>query len=771
MMKKILTNPLLLLLLLQLLPMVSTTDSPAFYYGGTLAESTSSFTVTGGSLTYESTGPFGTSNSAIKLTSGQYLSMEGSSAPISLPSNGNVAWSASAWVKCPIPDTYASVLEWGQVGDTQGGLSPNSAVITVTGANSKAFNKYTVSTIAGTAGLSGSTDGQRAASRFDSPHGVAVDSSNNIYVADRDNHIIRKITPDGDVSTFAGIADQSGSTDGLVAAARFKHPLGIAVDSSNNVYVTDTGNHIIRKITPSGDVSTFAGTAGETGSTDGLGAAAKFNSPHSIAVDSLKNVYVSEHGNHIIRKISSSGDVRTFAGTAGQFGSTDGTAAKFQHPTGIAVDSSNNVYVADLSNNVLRKISPSGYVSTLAGAVGQNGFSDGQGTAARFAYIHSVAVDSFDIIYVSDSFNHVIRSVNSDGLVTTFVGTASLSGSADGVGEAARFNTPLGVGMDSINNIYVGDSSNNVIRKISPFSFHLPVCDKTWHHVALSYSSSALKAYVDGELFKTILTTISLPSPASSKIRVGWNGNSNTPGSFFSGSLADFRIYSKSLTANEVLEFSQPSVADLSVSNIVRLTAPYVGARLHQFSCAAGSSGAVASQTVRKSAIDNSWSWYTAPFCTPCTRGSWAPQGATSCTPCPPGTYSLDGASACTLCPAGRFGNSAGLSTNLCSGLCPGCPAGTVNPPSLSCASGGSRSVPSNLGMRLLPAAHPLNTRKIDLIIAPEAECIKQRNVQSCSGQSNLLSVVMEDDITRYEIGYASALNMEPAEELMCAQR
>ncbi len=218
-----------------------------------------------------------------------------------------------------------------------------------------------VSTLAGSPGQIGSTSGTGGAARFDIPDGAAVDSAGNVYLADTFNDTIRKITPSGVVTTLAGAAGQTGSSDGTGTAARFFWPTGVAVDSAGDVYVADQGNDEIRKITPSGVVTTLAGTAGQQGSSNGTGTAARFYYPQGLAVDAAGNVYVSDQDNDEIRKITPSGVVTTLAGSAGQTGSSDGTgsAARFNNPKGVAVDGAGNVYVADLNNQDVRKISPS----------------------------------------------------------------------------------------------------------------------------------------------------------------------------------------------------------------------------------------------------------------------------------------------------------------------------------------------------------------------------------------------------------------------------
>jgi streptogramin lyase len=264
-----------------------------------------------------------------------------------------------------------------------------------------------VTTLAGTPGATGSTDGTGAAALFDLPHAVAVDSSGNVYVADTGNSTIRKITPAGVVTTFAGTARQSGSADGTGAAASFGFHMGVAVDSSGNVYVSDAANCVIRKITPAGVVTTLAGTAGQSGSTDGTGADARFKGPVGVAVDSSGNVYVADTSNLTIRKITPAGVVTTLAGTAGQSGSADGTgaAASFAFPMGVAVDSSGNVYVADFDAATIRKITPDGVVTTFAG--GPENRTPGDGVGVGIPIPSGIAVGADGYIYFVTEANTV----------------------------------------------------------------------------------------------------------------------------------------------------------------------------------------------------------------------------------------------------------------------------------------------------------------------------------------------------------------------------
>jgi hypothetical protein len=276
--------------------------------------------------------------------------------------------------------------------------------------------------------------------------------------------------PTPSLSLFAGNMASNGSADGVGAAARFDGLQSVATDSAGNVYVADTNNHTIRKITPAGVVYTLAGTAHLAGSTDATGPAARFNSPRGIATDSAGNVYVADTLNYTIRKITPAAVVTTLAGTAGAFGATDatGAAARFNSPSGVATDSAGNVYVGDTGNLTVRKITPAGEVSTLAGTAGASGGTDATGAAARFTAPMRLATDGAGNVYVADWLDHAIRKITPAGVVTTFAGKAGAVGSADGTGAAARFFSPTDVAVDGAGNVYVADWGNDTIRKITP---------------------------------------------------------------------------------------------------------------------------------------------------------------------------------------------------------------------------------------------------------------------------------------------------------------
>ncbi|HEY3834488.1 MAG TPA: fibronectin type III domain-containing protein [Acidimicrobiia bacterium] len=350
------------------------------------------------------------------------------------------------------------------------GTSAPSSSVTVTPqpvpgppTNVVAGSAGAVSTLAGS-GTAGYVNATGSSAQFSAPQGVAVDTSGNVYVADTSNQRIRKITSGGVATLLAG-SGTAGYTDATGSSAAFNNPAGVTADASGNVYVADKTNNRIRKITAAGVVTTLAGS-GTAGFADGTGTAASFNAPLDVAVDASGNVYVADTANNRIRKITAAGVVTTLAGsgTAG-FADGTGTAAKFNAPSGIDVDSSGNLWVADTANNRVRKITSAGVVTTLAGS-GTAGSTDGQGTAATFNAPYGIAVDSLGNVYVSSQTANTIREVTSGGLVSTLAGSGS-SGSSDANGNSATFNAPAGMETDSGGHLYVADKSSNKIRAVT----------------------------------------------------------------------------------------------------------------------------------------------------------------------------------------------------------------------------------------------------------------------------------------------------------------
>jgi sugar lactone lactonase YvrE len=335
---------------------------------------------------------------------------------------------------------------------------------------------WVVSTLAGSAGNPGSADGTGNAARFDYPYGVAADGAGHLYVADENvNNTIRKMTLVGTnwvVTTLAGLGGNYGSTEGAGNVALFKGPAAVTVDSAGNAYVADQLNQTIRKVTPAGEVTTLAGLAGYGGSANGTNGAARFWAPSGVAPDSAANLYVADGNNSTIRKMSPIGTnwiVTTLAGLPGNYGGTDGTgsAARFGAPSGVALDGASNLYVCDVGNHTIRRVSPTGSVTTRAGLADTPGSADGIGNAARFNSPNGLAVDSATNIYVADTWNHTIRKITPARMVTTIAGQSATSGSADGIGSGARFNYPTGVAVDNSGNLYVADSYNNTVRKLA----------------------------------------------------------------------------------------------------------------------------------------------------------------------------------------------------------------------------------------------------------------------------------------------------------------
>jgi len=321
-----------------------------------------------------------------------------------------------------------------------------------------------VSTLAG--GGEDPADEWGSTAQFRYPGGIAIDAAGTLYVADTDKNRIRKVTPKGEISTFAG----HGATGSLTL------PVGIVIDKMGNLYVAETFSYCISKVTPRGEVSTLVGDR-EDGElfADGDSSVARFHEPTGIVLDETGNLYVTDTGNHRIRKVTREGEVSTLAGGERGYADGLGSAARFDLPTGITMDAEGNLYVADTFNHRIRKITPRGEVSTLAGG-GLSGyekgsFADGEGQNARFNEPHGIAIDAMGNLYVTDSWNHRIRKVTPRGKVSTLAGSGATGpytrGFADGEGQNAQFTYPTGIAIDAAGNLYVADTWNSLIRKIS----------------------------------------------------------------------------------------------------------------------------------------------------------------------------------------------------------------------------------------------------------------------------------------------------------------
>jgi sugar lactone lactonase YvrE len=321
-----------------------------------------------------------------------------------------------------------------------------------------------VTTIAGNYG--GYIDGTGIAALFSNPYGICIDSNTgDIYIADAGNNRIRKMTSTGVVTTLAG--STRGYADGQGTNAKFDYPETICMGTDGFLYVADFYNQKIRKISLTGTVTTAAGSSG--GFADGPAATAQFNSLEFLCPDPQGNIYIADGGNNRIRKLSPDGQVTTFAGAAGG-GYQNGpvATAKFNYPTGICRDAAGNFYITEAFGAQVRKISNTGIVSLIAGGIVPGdtvGFADGQGTAAKFNYPMGICIDPQENLYVADGSNHRIRKINPTGFVSTWAG-GNTFGYIDAIGTAAMFSSPSDVCFDLNGNLIVAEIGNDKIRKI-----------------------------------------------------------------------------------------------------------------------------------------------------------------------------------------------------------------------------------------------------------------------------------------------------------------
>ena len=325
-----------------------------------------------------------------------------------------------------------------------------------------------VSTIAGVLETPGFNDGNALSARFFNPHGIALDEAGNAYIADRYNHTIRRLSVDGQVTTLAGKAGFSGAEDGIGEEARFNEPWGICAAADGTVYVADTKNNKIRQVSTDGRVTTFAGT-GNFGTSDGVGIRATFGNPTGIEVDEFGNLYIAEHLTHTIRKIDTKGVVSTIAGIPYIPGEEDGQGreAQFFRPYGLTLDNQGNILVADEWNHKIRRVTPEGVVTTVAG-IGEVDLINGTAQEAAFNFPWDLTVDEFDNIYVVDGYNYVIRKITPEGMVTNFAGIPLTSGGVDGPSDKATFSGATSIVYNELaGTLYVGDAYNHLVRMIT----------------------------------------------------------------------------------------------------------------------------------------------------------------------------------------------------------------------------------------------------------------------------------------------------------------
>ncbi|GAA4323296.1 hypothetical protein GCM10023149_24150 [Mucilaginibacter gynuensis] len=336
-------------------------------------------------------------------------------------------------------------------------LLPNN-----TGGDIPAVAYAMVSKLSGS-GKQGAINGDAGSTSFKSPKGLAADAQGNIYVADFDNNIIRKVSPDGTTTTLAGDG-VAGKTNGKAAKARFNGPAFLAMDAVGNIYVADTKNFQIRKITPAGQVSVLAGD-GKKGYQNGTGASARFSDIAALIVDKDGNIYICDTGNHRIRKITPAGEVSTVLGNGEQY-SKDGIGelAAIGYPSSIAIDKQGNFYVAD-GYRIIRKITPDFDSHVFAGNSNFRN-NDGIGTQASFSDISAMVCDITGTLYITDQYNTIIRKITPDAYVSSLAGCSIITYS-NGIGQLAAFENPFGITSDNKGSLYVSEVKGNRIRKIS----------------------------------------------------------------------------------------------------------------------------------------------------------------------------------------------------------------------------------------------------------------------------------------------------------------
>ncbi len=340
-------------------------------------------------------------------------------------------------------------------------------------ANAQYISTFAGHKIADTGAYSG--DGGLAVNaQLNSCTSVAVDGAGNVYIADRGNHVVRRVDNAGIISTFAGTGAAGFSGNGGNAtAAKLNMPTSVATDAAGNVYISDMGNNRVRRVNPSGIITNFAGNGVATYSGDADSAhLASINGPEGLAVDASSNVLIADAGNHVIRRVSTSGIISTVAGSGLIGNSGDGgpaTAARMYSPSGVATDAAGNIYIADVINNKIRRVSSSGIISTFAGtgAAGNSG-NGGAATAANLRFPSGVSVDGIGNIYIADQGNYNVRIVNASGVISNYAGVSTSGYDGDGgLATIAKLGSPKNVYVDGWGRVYIADNTNHVVRLVA----------------------------------------------------------------------------------------------------------------------------------------------------------------------------------------------------------------------------------------------------------------------------------------------------------------
>jgi hypothetical protein len=652
----------------------------AFFFSGSQTEGVSAFETTTASPNYV-TGPF-TAMSALELTSSMILSSAGVHAPAGLPSNGNVEWTASAWIKCPAPSTWSGVLQWGAVGNDDSAFMKSSIVVAVSAQSVPQANMVV----------------------------FPVCDENWHHVA-----ITYQLPTTGSFSV--------PSLPGLF----------LWLDSSDSSSLTLSGS----------SVETWRDKSGNGRHATSGGSPPTYSNPQAgirFSGNYLSGQYLNLPNGALPSGSSPYSYYIVASFDACSEGSSDGY-------TGLGGDQTL------ISASCPPCDGGCGYRTTFGlGTLKCNAYSWWYGAGVRTSSTFQPGVRT--LIQTSSDGGSISLNVGYSQPQSSF---NELRRQVDYTNSIGRTNfwdwysSWRGYFRGSIHEIIVLNTQLSQIDQLALESY----LNSKWSLVAGIQTS-----YKDGVIFDKSHRHVTLPLPTSSTMYVGSSSDvRSNGGSAFVGSVSDLRIYSRPLSSSEVKDLMKEPPAPSATASASGTSSALA---------TASSSYSLSASSSRSPSVSSSATASVTSSGVPCTPGYYSFSGFEPCVPCGAGTFSsTKSARTCALCPAGRYGGTAGLSSPDCTGPCPGCPPGSANPPttsSLSCASGGARALPSNLGMRLWPGAHPENIYRVDQIVAPEETCKIVLSLQSCSGRS---SVVM-DGITRYVIGTAAELHMEAGEELVC---
>jgi hypothetical protein len=332
-----------------------------------------------------------------------------------------------------------------------------------------------LSVFAGRPGVPGApTAGPAASSDLDQPYGVAVDGSGDVFIADTQNSLVEKVTPSGTLSIIAGIATQAGTpTAGAATSSKLFQPQGIALDGSGDVFIADTQNNLVEKVTSGGTLSILAGKVGQFGApTPGPATSSKLNLPSGVAVDGSGDLFIADFANGLVEEVTVGGTLSILAGKVGQVGApTPGPASSSDlwGPSGVAIDGSGDLYIADATNSLIEKVT-GGTLSILAGQVGHTGLpTPGAATSSELGNPMALALDGSGALYIADATNNLTEKVTAGGTLSVIAGDGPLGGPpTPGPATSSALGSPVDVATDAAGDLYIADPGNNVIEKLTP---------------------------------------------------------------------------------------------------------------------------------------------------------------------------------------------------------------------------------------------------------------------------------------------------------------